>query len=161
MIHDDAVSVLCFSSRSRHTRCALVTGGQTCALPIYDSCVESVEALCKGWDLEVEQLSGELLYVEIKGNSGNESCAELTVNEYRQMRDPEIRSRYVVYIVTEAGTKNAKRHIFHFRERAGSTGDWVSVEGRTLDFEPLLAAGMSSDWRRVGKACASTCCFGW
>src|SRR3546814_13444485 len=25
----------CFSSRSRHTRCALVTGVQTCALPIY------------------------------------------------------------------------------------------------------------------------------
>src|SRR3546814_2875605 len=24
-----------FSSRRRHTRCALVTGGQTCALPIY------------------------------------------------------------------------------------------------------------------------------
>src|SRR3546814_13557055 len=30
--------VLCFffSSRRRHTRCALVTGVQTCALPIYD-----------------------------------------------------------------------------------------------------------------------------
>src|SRR3546814_9065336 len=25
-----------FSSRRRHTRCALVTGVQTCALPIYD-----------------------------------------------------------------------------------------------------------------------------
>src|SRR3546814_4623694 len=27
--------VFCFSSRRRHTRCALVTGVQTCALPIY------------------------------------------------------------------------------------------------------------------------------
>src|SRR3546814_9410320 len=26
-----------FSSRRRHTRCALVTGVQTCALPIFDS----------------------------------------------------------------------------------------------------------------------------
>src|SRR3546814_2733045 len=26
---------LCFSSRRRHMRCALVTGVQTCALPIY------------------------------------------------------------------------------------------------------------------------------
>src|SRR3546814_10844712 len=26
---------LCFSSRRRHTRCSLVTGVQTCALPIY------------------------------------------------------------------------------------------------------------------------------
>src|SRR3546814_5281553 len=28
------VTVFCFSSRRRHTRCALVTGVQTCALPI-------------------------------------------------------------------------------------------------------------------------------
>src|SRR3546814_6523814 len=28
-----------FSSRRRHTRCALVTGVQTCALPIYDGVV--------------------------------------------------------------------------------------------------------------------------
>src|SRR3546814_9318080 len=27
-----------FSSRRRHTRCALVTGVQTCALPIYEIC---------------------------------------------------------------------------------------------------------------------------
>src|SRR3546814_5339929 len=32
-IHD--VFCFCFSSRRRHTRCALVTGVQTCALPIY------------------------------------------------------------------------------------------------------------------------------
>src|SRR3546814_9414486 len=29
--------MFCFSSRSRHTRCALVTGVQTCALPIFDA----------------------------------------------------------------------------------------------------------------------------
>src|SRR3546814_4073835 len=29
-----------FSSRRRHTRCALVTGVQTCALPIYASIIE-------------------------------------------------------------------------------------------------------------------------
>src|SRR3546814_4459362 len=29
------LSVFFFSSRRRHTRCALVTGVQTCALPIY------------------------------------------------------------------------------------------------------------------------------
>src|SRR3546814_10641588 len=31
--------VYIFSSRRRHTRCALVTGVQTCALPIYQFCV--------------------------------------------------------------------------------------------------------------------------
>src|SRR3546814_4653089 len=30
------VSIFFFSSRRRHTRCALVTGVQTCALPIFD-----------------------------------------------------------------------------------------------------------------------------
>src|SRR3546814_14311378 len=30
-----------FSSRSRHTRCALVTGVQTCALPISVACLEA------------------------------------------------------------------------------------------------------------------------
>src|SRR3546814_2067876 len=30
------VSMFFFSSRRRHTRCALVTGVQTCALPIFD-----------------------------------------------------------------------------------------------------------------------------
>src|SRR3546814_9921311 len=34
--------VFFFSSRRRHTRCALVTGVQTCALPIYDMVSRSV-----------------------------------------------------------------------------------------------------------------------
>src|SRR3546814_6004743 len=31
-----------FSSRRRHTRCALVTGVQTCALPIYLAVIEQI-----------------------------------------------------------------------------------------------------------------------
>src|SRR3546814_7317008 len=34
-----------FSSRRRHTRCALVTGVQTCALPIYISIVSAPESI--------------------------------------------------------------------------------------------------------------------
>src|SRR3546814_3339090 len=34
-----------FSSRRRHTRCALVTGVQTCALPIFCSAVARTSAL--------------------------------------------------------------------------------------------------------------------
>src|SRR3546814_14051512 len=33
--------VFFFSSRRRHTRCALVTGVQTCALPIYNDSISS------------------------------------------------------------------------------------------------------------------------
>src|SRR3546814_1755240 len=35
-----------FSSRRRHTRCALVTGVQTCALPISRSAPTTLEAMC-------------------------------------------------------------------------------------------------------------------
>src|SRR3546814_768113 len=35
MLYISDFSVFFFSSRRRHTRCALVTGVQTCALPIY------------------------------------------------------------------------------------------------------------------------------
>src|SRR3546814_1369103 len=39
------VNFFFFSSRRRHTRCALVTGVQTCALPIYE--IKSLDK--KGW----------------------------------------------------------------------------------------------------------------
>src|SRR3546814_7092974 len=56
-----------FSSRRRHTRCALVTGVQTCALPIYMS--QSIgtasnrvmEALVAGLELEFGSGAGEAL----------------------------------------------------------------------------------------------------
>src|SRR3546814_5887654 len=35
--YDVIIYVFFFSSRRRHTRCALVTGVQTCALPIYST----------------------------------------------------------------------------------------------------------------------------
>src|SRR3546814_9388400 len=44
----DAFSVLCFffvSSRRRHTRCALVTGVQTCALPIFAAARRAEEGM--------------------------------------------------------------------------------------------------------------------
>src|SRR3546814_7318738 len=42
--------VFFFSSRRRHTRCALVTGVQTCALPIFDSTARIAAAECYGVD---------------------------------------------------------------------------------------------------------------
>src|SRR3546814_3322574 len=35
-----------FSSRRRHTRCALVTGVQTCALPIFSCCLGTDSSEC-------------------------------------------------------------------------------------------------------------------
>src|SRR3546814_5587218 len=43
-----------FSSRRRHTRCALVTGVQTCALPIYPSkwALSLARAVAVAWELK-------------------------------------------------------------------------------------------------------------
>src|SRR3546814_1516926 len=40
-----------FSSRRRHTRCALVTGVQTCALPIFQGLADEPDHLSHGRDL--------------------------------------------------------------------------------------------------------------
>src|SRR3546814_3897878 len=54
------MSVLCvinylffFSSRRRHTRCALVTGVQTCALPILRAFAEDVDTKLRELDIPV------------------------------------------------------------------------------------------------------------
>src|SRR3546814_8760262 len=52
--------MLFFSSKRRHTSCALVTGVQTCALPIYGCPVSAVPALRAGktgWRRKSEQRS--------------------------------------------------------------------------------------------------------
>src|SRR3546814_10192292 len=51
-----------FSNRRRHTRCALVTGVQTCALPIYNCHVERSGKMSKS--------SGEFLRVQLLIDKG-------------------------------------------------------------------------------------------
>src|SRR3546814_8526077 len=55
-----------FSSRRRHTRCALVTGVQTCALPIL--CVANVSRVAQAVELELAALAGRVP-VEMIGGS--------------------------------------------------------------------------------------------
>src|SRR3546814_10908941 len=43
-----------FSSRRRHTRCALVTGVQTCALPIYGFPVDLTADICREREVQVD-----------------------------------------------------------------------------------------------------------
>src|SRR3546814_5484935 len=48
--------VMCFffSSRRRHTRCALVTGVQTCALPIWQGVMSSIRC---SWNVSAHYLN--------------------------------------------------------------------------------------------------------
>src|SRR3546814_14545685 len=67
-----------FSSRRRHTRCALVTGVQTCALPIYGA-LGALEVVARG-DLALHAGHGVVDLVEVglghdvEGRHGWLSC---------------------------------------------------------------------------------------
>src|SRR3546814_7529365 len=55
------ITWVCLSSRRRHTRCALVTGVQTCALPIYlgSACFKDTRQVLEARAAQVEKsLSG-------------------------------------------------------------------------------------------------------
>src|SRR3546814_6343580 len=62
LIGFSSVAVVCmlffFSSRRRHTRCALVTGVQTCALPIFPGVAEKWDLVA--WGVELGTANSEL-----------------------------------------------------------------------------------------------------
>src|SRR3546814_15615935 len=56
-----------FASRRRHTRCALVTGVQTCALPIYPQAPTHILIIPKGPYVSWDDFSAEAPDAEIAG----------------------------------------------------------------------------------------------
>src|SRR3546814_3761146 len=64
-----------FSSRRRHTRCALVTGVQTCALPIYSPWSHARSASIAD-DVDFEIKGQELQFIEIELDPGESAVAE-------------------------------------------------------------------------------------
>src|SRR3546814_1992513 len=71
MCHLYRLVIFFFSSRRRHTRCALVTGVQTCALPIYEvaaqqmlgfvQCAAADPAIAFGDQMELPESGGRIL----------------------------------------------------------------------------------------------------
>src|SRR3546814_1162827 len=62
-----------FSSRRRHTRCALVTGVQTCALPIFGYTLQLYTRKDSGIDT-LEDLKGKrVAHTSPTSNSGNQA----------------------------------------------------------------------------------------
>ena len=100
--------------------------------------VESVEALARGWDLECRR-DNEVLYVEVKGCSGNEVRAELTPNEWAKMNDLSYRESYVLYVVTGCLSEAPLASIFRHGPKCG----WRTMDGRSLTIEERMAARVS------------------
>src|SRR3546814_9842513 len=100
-----------FSSRRRHTRCALVTGVQTCALPIWVVTapaeimpIEAVNADQVFRIVELAQRGFDTVYLDLPGNWTNWSMSlvarsqvvflvcELTIASLRQARRQDRKS---------------------------------------------------------------------
>src|SRR3546814_6107753 len=76
----------CFSSRRRHTRCALVTGVQTCALPIY------YEAEAKFTRQFGERLKDDARFVvpQVISEYSSPQILTTTYEENCSVRDPKV-----------------------------------------------------------------------
>src|SRR3546814_20258091 len=78
-----SMSVFFFSSRRRHTRCALVTGVQTCALPIYYGWIEKWEVWYQA------RLAGGVEFLKQSKASPAQSGPSLALAGYAgRYRDP-------------------------------------------------------------------------
>src|SRR3546814_13982537 len=125
-----------FSSRRRHTRCALVTGVQTCALPILRS---------KSWDEFARPGAPQLDFViTLCDSAAGEQCPVWPgqpITAHWGFEDPS----------AFEGTDLEKRAFFDkiFRQIANRI--------RIFNSLPLTR----SEKRRVGKECVSTCRSRW
>src|SRR3546814_955488 len=110
-----------FSSRRRHTSCALVTGVQTCALPIYNF-PESKVAMVYG---QMNEPPGNRLRVALTG---------LTMAEYfRDEKDETGKGRDVLFFVD-----NIYRYTLAGTEVSAPLGRMPSAVG----YQPTLAEEM-------------------
>src|SRR3546814_14379087 len=108
--------VFFFSSRRRHTRCALVTGVQTCALPISKIALDKLRGF-------KEKVVGQLT----KGLAGMASSARCASRRAARSSSRPTNSNFVPM---EARATTAKIGRGSGRERVWREGEiwWVAVE---------------------------------
>src|SRR3546814_13038878 len=113
-----------FSSRRRHTRCALVTGVQTCALPIYYN-LSFLEPLCVAWLRRLYRRCDALI-------APSESFAQV-LREQRMNYDIGIWTRGVEREIFHTGRRDAIWRRAHGTEDNNPAldflGRWVMEKG--------------------------------
>src|SRR3546814_19253474 len=123
-----------FSSRRRHTRCALVTGVQTCALPIsftQFSCTPNVQPCAGGCHTAKQQPQ--------PANDKQSPC-------------------WLVYQGVDTMQRNGFQQEKHHAEKCDLRGARISAHaGPALQ----LKESDRSEERRVGNECVSTCRSRW
>jgi hypothetical protein len=110
--------------------------------------VDSVEEDNLGYDL-IATRGNETLHVEVKGRSGSDVAAELSVNEfeclsrYQRLSDPE--GHYRIAIVTNALSEPVIHEFVLVRGRTPKEHGWWTLDGRWyLKFEERTAARLTA-----------------
>lgn len=111
--------------------------------------IQSVEKDNLGYDL-VATRGDETLHVEVKGRSGSDVVAELSVNEfdclsrYQRLRKPD--EHYRIAIVTDALAKPVIHEFVMVRGRTSSETAWWTLDGQwRLQFEERKAARLTAE----------------
>src|SRR3546814_12827557 len=123
-----------FSSRRRHTRCALVTGVQTCALPILGS-----DNVCNNTTTD--------LFEEMR------TLGKLAA--FASKRPNQVTSREILAIATVGGQRALDGGSDDGRLVPGAVADLIAIPVSEVYSGPQGA--QRSEERRVGKECVSTC----
>src|SRR3546814_13819515 len=141
----DVVFVVFFSSRRRHTRCALVTGVQTCALPILFARISAVRSPTTCWCSSTTPFANATGSRFTSKRSGG--CSPMLFS-------PDFESFASVY---DAGKPQVVSTKLVADLETPVSAMLKLADGRPNSF--LLES--RSEERRVGKECVSTCRARW
>src|SRR3546814_17547737 len=129
--------------------CALVTGVQTCALPIW-SASQAIQAAGRLERFNLEWIEEPLLYHDVQGH------ADLK----RSTRTPialgeSLYSKYQFLNYLKAGAVDIVQADVAF---VGGITEWLKVANLAGSFgKPIAPHYLKSEERRVGKECVRTC----
>src|SRR3546814_26676 len=160
-----------FSSRRRHTRCALVTGVQTCALPISQWRHRLIEPrLCESDDIHITFDHDHAPSPSRRGGGAIEIIEGAPLVEKRRIRRvqifgltraqyPPTKSNHAPSCIADRNHQSAAKPVIAF-----AFAIWIDQEPR-FD-EPQLAVALPRFLHRIGSAscrkeCVSTCRSRW
>lgn len=97
--------------------------------------VGSVERDNTGWDLNAAHPNlANVLKIEVKGLSGDDTCVDVTPNEFARMK--EYRDAYRLCIIAKA-LHDPQIAVFAY---SAESGGWQDQKGRSLQIEEIVAA---------------------
>src|SRR3546814_15625181 len=149
-----------FSSRRRHTRCALVTGVQTCALPISGLVTGQVDVAFDGLGSSASHIrAGSIRPLAVAAAKRSPSFPDVPTAAEAGVPDYEVSTWYAMW--APDGTpadivKKMSEELVKALNAPKVKELWTSNGSATPNM-----TGERSEGRRVGKACVSTCRSRW